>query len=245
MWVGKARWTGVAPNRTCSAVSTPNSLSVPLPDMGSELPLPFGILRGWRGDLRVDVGSVLAGSRPILQDASADFAVADNRLRIERLSAKLGTGAVSGEFAFDAAASPPFLSLQVALSGATIDGPLAGASIDLLSGRADGTLQLAASGYSLAAILATLDGRAVLTVADGALSGFDLFRTKLAVENPDAKAAEAAASDALSSGATGFDRFGSHRYPVARRSVAGWRAVGRDRRRSAVHRWHESRGAGA
>jgi hypothetical protein len=183
-----------------------DSLSVPLPDMGSELPLPFGILRGWRGDLRVDVGSVLAGSRPILQDASADFAVADNRLRIERLSAKLGTGAVSGEFAFDAAASPPFLSLQVALSGATIDGPLAGASIDLLSGRADGTLQLAASGYSLAAILATLDGRAVLTVADGALSGFDLFRTKLAVENPDAKAAEAAASDALSSGATGFDR---------------------------------------
>ena len=49
-------------------------------------------------------------------------------------------------------------------------------------------------------------GRIALTVADGALSGFDLFRTKLAVEKPDAKDAEAAASDALASGATGFDR---------------------------------------
>ena len=38
------------------------------------------------------------------------------------------------------------------------------------------------------------------------MSGFDLFRTKLAVEKPDAKAAEAAASDALASGATSFDR---------------------------------------
>jgi hypothetical protein len=51
-----------------------------------------------------------------------------------------------------------------------------------------------------------LDGRVALTVNDGALSGFDLFRAKLAVERPDAKAAEAAANDALVSGATGFDR---------------------------------------
>jgi hypothetical protein len=43
-------------------------------------------------------------------------------------------------------------------------------------------------------------------VIDGALSGFDLFRMKLAVEKPDAKTAEAAASDALDLGATGFDR---------------------------------------
>ncbi len=68
------------------------------------------------------------------------------------------------------------------------------------------TCELTASGYSPSAILATLDGRAALTVIDGALSGFDLFRMKLAVEKPDAKTAEAAASDALDSGATGFDR---------------------------------------
>ncbi len=41
---------------------------------------------------------------------------------------------------------------------------------------------------------------------DGALSGFDMFRLKLSVERPDPKSVEAAASDALRSGATGFDR---------------------------------------
>jgi AsmA-like C-terminal region/AsmA family len=181
-------------------------LSVPLPDMGSDLPLPFGILHGWRGDLRVDADGVLAGPHPMLRDASADLAVADNNLRLERFSAKLGTGMASGEFTIDAGASPPSLSLQVRLRDATIEGPLGDAPIDLLSGRADGNLRLAASGYSPAAILATLDGRAILTVVDGAVSGFDLFRAKLAVENPDVKAAEAAASEALGSGATGFDR---------------------------------------
>jgi hypothetical protein len=183
-----------------------DSLSMLLPDADSDVPLPLGILHGWRGDLRVEAGSLLAGSRPVLQDASVDLAVADNRLRFERFSAKLGSGAISGEFAFDAAASPPSLSLRAKLSDATIDGPLADAPIDLLSGRADGSLRLAATGYSPSAILATLDGQLALTVTDGALSGFDLFRTKLAVEKPDAKDAEAAASDALASGATGFDR---------------------------------------
>ena len=183
-----------------------DSLAVPLPDVDSDVPLPLGILRGWRGDLRVEVGSLLAGSRPVLRDASVDLAVADDRLRFERFSAKLGSGAVSCEFAFDAAAGPPSLSLQVRLSNAAIDGPLADAPIDLLSGRVDGSLRLAATGYSPSAIVATLDGQAGLTVADGALSGFDLFRMKLAIEKPDTKAAEAAASDALASGATGFDR---------------------------------------
>ena len=41
---------------------------------------------------------------------------------------------------------------------------------------------------------------------DGTLSGFDMFRTKLAVDKPDPKTAEVAVSDALSTGATGFDR---------------------------------------
>jgi hypothetical protein len=183
-----------------------DSLSIPVPDADSDVPLPLGVLRGWRGDLRVEAGSLLAGSRPVLRDASVDLAVADDRLRFEQFSAKLGSGAVSGEFTFDAAAGPPSLSLQVRLSDATIDGPLADGPIDLLSGRANGSLRLAATGYSPSAILATLDGQARLSVADGALSGFDLFRMKLAVEKPDAKDAEAAASDALASGATGFDR---------------------------------------
>jgi uncharacterized protein involved in outer membrane biogenesis len=130
----------------------------------------------------------------------------NDTLRLEQFSANVGSGALSGSFAIDAAAEPPALSLQASLSNAAIAGPLADASIDLLSGRADGTLQLSASGYSPSAILATLGGRGALTVTEGAVSGFDLFRAKLAVEKPDPKSAEAAASSALNSGATSFDR---------------------------------------
>jgi AsmA-like C-terminal region len=183
-----------------------DAVSVLLPDAGSDVPLPLGVLHGWRGDLQFEAARVLAGLRPVLRDASADVALNDDTLRVERISGKLGSGAVSGSFAFDGAASPPTVSLQVRLSNATITGPLDDAPIDLLSGRADASLRLTASGYSPSAILATLDGRAALTVIDGALSGFDLFRMKLAVDKPDAKTAEAAASDALGSGATGFDR---------------------------------------
>ena len=38
------------------------------------------------------------------------------------------------------------------------------------------------------------------------MSGFDLFRLKQVVEKPDPKTAQAAANDALRSGATSFDR---------------------------------------
>ena len=38
------------------------------------------------------------------------------------------------------------------------------------------------------------------------VSGFDMFRLKQAVEKPDPKSVQAAASDALRSGVTGFDR---------------------------------------
>ncbi len=183
-----------------------DSLPLPLPNGGSDVPLPLGVLHGWRGELRVEIGRLLAGFRPVLRDASGALTVADDMLRLEQFSAKLGSGTVSGTGAFDATASPPSLSVQARLSDAAIAGPLADAPIDLLSGRADANLQLTASGYSPSAILATLGGQVTLTVTDGTLSGFDLFRAKLAVEKPDPKAAEAAASDALGSGATSFDR---------------------------------------
>ena len=121
------------------------TLAIPLPDGASDVPLPLGILHGWRGDLRVEIGCMLAGLRPMLRDASADLALADDMLRVERFSAKLGSGAVSGGFTFDAAASPPSLSLQVRLNDATITDPLDDAPIDLLSGRADASLRLTAS----------------------------------------------------------------------------------------------------
>jgi uncharacterized protein involved in outer membrane biogenesis len=77
--------------------------------------------------------------------------------------------------------------------------------LDLVSGVAGGNLELSANGYSPAAILATLAGHVVLTVSDGTLSGFDLFRMKLAAQRNDLASAKSEAIDALGMGATGFD----------------------------------------
>jgi uncharacterized protein involved in outer membrane biogenesis len=132
--------------------------------------------------------------------------VANDALRLEDFTARLESGAVTGSLALDATADPPSLAVQAKVGNALVTGLLDNAPIDLLSGRADASVQVSASGYSPSAMLATLGGRGTLTVNDGTVSGFDLFRLKLSLERPDPKSAEAAASDALCSGATGFDR---------------------------------------
>jgi AsmA-like C-terminal region/AsmA family len=183
-----------------------DALPLPIVNGGSEVPLPIGLLHGWRGDVQLDIGQVLENALPILRDATCGITVADNVLRIDRFTSKLGDGTLTGGLTFDAADKPPSLAVQAQLTNATISGPLADTPLDLLSGRASGKAELSASGYSPAAILATLGGRLALTVTDGAVDGFDLSRAKLAAENPDAVAAQSAASDALALGVSAFDR---------------------------------------
>jgi len=182
-----------------------DAVTLPLPNGDSTVPLPFGVLRGWQGDVQLAIGRLAAGAGPPLRDASVTLSVADDRLRLEDFVAKLGSGTVSGSAACDATADPPSLAVQVRVSDAAITGPLDDALVDLLSGHADASVWLAASGYSTSVILATLAGRGTLAVHDGTISGFDLFRLKQAVEKPDPKLVEVAADDALRSGATGFD----------------------------------------
>ena len=142
----------------------------------------------------------------MVRDASATITVVDDKLRIDQLSGKLGGGMLTGSFAFDVASKPPSLAVHARLDGATITGSLADTPLDLLSGRASGSADLSASGYSPATILATLGGRLALTASDGTVEGFDLSRAKLAAENPDPVAAQSSASAALGVGATAFDR---------------------------------------
>ncbi|MFZ0020424.1 MAG: AsmA family protein [Acetobacteraceae bacterium] len=182
------------------------AVTLPLPNGGSNVPLPFGVLSGWRGNVELGFDQLIVGAGPALGDVAVTLSVASGALRLENFAAKLGSGTMNGSLAVDATADPPALAVDARLSNATITGPLDDAPIDLLSGRADATAQLRASGYSPSAILATLSGRGTLTVNDGALAGFDMFRLKLSVERPDLRTVEAAASDALRSGATGFDR---------------------------------------
>jgi AsmA-like C-terminal region/AsmA family len=183
-----------------------DDVTLPIPNGGSDAPLPFGVLHGWQGNVQLAVDQLAAGGGAVMRNVSAKAAVANDKLTLEDFAAQLGSGSVSGSFVVDAAARPPTLAMQGKLSDAAITGALDDVPIDLLSGRADARVRLVASGYSPAVVLATLDGRVMLKVRDGTVSGFDLFRLKQAVEKPDPKSAQSAADDALHSGATGFDR---------------------------------------
>ena len=183
-----------------------DTLTLPLPNGGSDVPLPLGLLHGWQGDVQIAAGQIRTGTGVTLTDAAARLVVADDRLHLDHFTARLGGGSVAGDAVFDASKGPPALTLDAGVSNASITGRLDDAPIRLESGRADASVRLAATGYSPSALLATLDGRATLKVQDGLVAGFDLFRLKQAVEKPDPKSAQAAVDEALRSGVTTFDR---------------------------------------
>jgi uncharacterized protein involved in outer membrane biogenesis len=168
--------------------------------------LPLGLLHGWEGDLQLSAEQIAIGDAPALHRATGRLVVSDGRLRMDGLSAQLGGGKLSGNLGFDATVAPPSLVIEAEASDATITGPLDDAPVELESGRANAGLRLAAAGYSPAALLATLNGRATLSVRDGLVSGFDLLRLKQAVEKAEPNAGQTAAEEALRSGVTPFDR---------------------------------------
>ena len=185
---------------------TADTLSLPVPSTELDVPLPRAMLLGWQADLRVLAGHLLADDRPVLRDVAAAVTLADGVLRIDGFSGTLGGGQVVGTCAYDASTSPPTLTAQAKLGDATVTGELGAMPLDLLSGRASGSLRIDASGYSPATILATLAGQVQLSVSDGVLSGFDLSRVKSAAALATQVAAQSGAIDAMESGSTEFDR---------------------------------------
>ncbi len=180
-------------------------LQVPIPNVASSVPLPIGLLHGWRGDVALTTGRLAFGDEA-LTGVSASIRVADGALRIEHLTGKVGGGTLSSTSLFTSAVSPPSLVVQADVTGATIGSPLFGTPIDLTDGDVKGSLDVTASGYSPAALVSTLAGHLELTVTDGAMTGFDLSGARRAALQSDALAAQRTASDALSGGTTRFDR---------------------------------------
>lgn len=182
-----------------------DSLVLPLPSGDSAVPLPIDVLQGWQGKLAVSVGSLTLDSSGSLQDAKTTIEVANNALRIEHFTGKLDGGALTGSAVFDAAATPPSLSIRAHLDDAAVTTPIGG-PVDLTSASVNGSAALSASGYSAATLLATLTGHVAISATEGTISGFDLSHMKAATQQTDPVAAEKAANDALGSGITGFDR---------------------------------------
>jgi len=157
------------------------------------------VLAGWQARVKLEAAQVLAGAAPVLQQAAASLELADGRLRIAVLSARLGGGALSGSASADITAERPALALDVTLSGAALTEPLFGLPVDIASGRLDASVSLTASGYSPAALLSTLSGQVRLQAADGTVAGVSLGDALGRLEDPAVRAA-------LTGGTTAFTR---------------------------------------
>jgi hypothetical protein len=184
-------------------------LPVPLPDPASEAPLPVGALRGWHGTVQVQAAQVVAGPLDLLDHAAMTVTLTGDALTVDGLTGQLVDGTLSASASLNFGATPPVLTAAATLHDATIHSPADDRPVGLLSGRLDGAADLTASGYSPAALLATLSGHLHATARDGALAGFDLFGMARAIGTADAHVPAETEQDlraALADGTTRFDR---------------------------------------
>ena len=180
------------------------TLPLPLPYLRSPDPIPLAGLRGWQATVRLDAAHMLLGQTPALEELSADLLLRDGTLTIPRATGRLEGGAISGSAALVADSEPPRLSLRAEVAGATLDGPALDTALDLTAGLVDAKLDLSTSGYSPAALLATMTGSAAITIRDGVLSGLDIPAAAAALANPNRSRLAAEESQALSGGTSPF-----------------------------------------
>jgi hypothetical protein len=181
-------------------------LPVPLPALRSTEPLGLEALAGLDAELTLEAAQVEAGG-VTAEAASASLRLADGKLRLERIRARIAGGTLDGALAIDVGgAGPPRAALEMKLAEATLAAPLFGLPFDLAAGRGEVALRLTAQGHAPAGLLGTLEGSWRATLRDGVLTGLDLGAATAATALEDLTAADAAARQALSTGATAFDR---------------------------------------
>lgn len=181
-------------------------LPLPLPGLRSAEPLGLEALAGMDAELALEAARIEAGEL-VAEGASAMLRLAEGRLRLEGLRAKLAGGTLEAALGLDlAAAGPPRLALELKLAEATLGAPLLGLPYDLTAGRGEVAASLTATGHAPAALLATLSGSWRAALRDGVLTGLDLGGAAAATGLAELTEAEAAARRALSSGATAFER---------------------------------------
>ena len=198
---------------------------LPLPGLAAKGDGPLGLrnLTELDAEVAVEAARVEAPGLPPLEAASAALALSAGTLRLDNAQARLGGGALRGALAVEGAAEPPRMALDAALSGTAVSGPLfGGLPVDLAAGKADAKAELAASGHSAAAMLATLGGTLAFGVRGGILNGYDLGAVQAASALPDLGEAEAALRRALAGGATEFERLeGTARFADGRATLEG------------------------
>lgn len=183
-------------------------LPLPVPQGAWTDPLPVAGLRGWEAAIDLTAARVLAEGGPLLRDLHARIGVAGGTLAIAGLRATLGGGALTGSATLDGAASPPALAVDASLHGAMLDPPVVIGPVALAGGAADAAIRLAARGYSLAAMRATLAGQARVSASGGVMRGLDMPAVRAAVAHDEATggdpAGDAPLRAALAGGATPY-----------------------------------------
>ena len=150
-----------------------DTLALPLPYARSPEPWLFAAGHGWNGHVDLRAGQVWFGLSPALENASATLSLDRGGFRLDGLAATVAGGRLTGMLALDDA-SPPHLTASGRVSDVGLLGPLLGSGLDVSAGRLDASVDLAASGYSPAGLLATLGFTLAASVHDGTLDGLDL-----------------------------------------------------------------------
>jgi hypothetical protein len=181
-------------------------LPLPFPGWRSGDPLGLEALAALDAELQLEAARVEIGGI-VAEQASAALRLADGRLRLEGLKARVAGGELEAGATLDLdPQAPPRMAAEGRLTGASIGAALFGVPIDLTAGRGDTSFTLSATGHAPAALLGTLEGRMAIGLRDGVLAGFDLAGAAQATALADPIAAERATRRALLEGATAFDR---------------------------------------
>ncbi|WP_040614359.1 AsmA family protein, partial [Teichococcus cervicalis] len=180
-------------------------LPLPWPDLASREPLPLAALAGWEAELALSAQRLEPAGFDPVGPVSATLRLRQRGLSLEAVQLNLLGGRATGQLRLEGGATPPGLTLQGRLEGLALPGPLTGLPVDLSGGRLEAEADLRATGFSPAALRATLGGTGRVALRDGVLSGAD-WRAALEASGRDSLAsAEAGMRAALSEGATAFE----------------------------------------
>lgn len=137
--------------------------------------IPVETLRELRLDGRIAIGK-LVFAKTHLADVSATLRADGGRLRLDPLAAQLYGGSYRGSVAIDASGPKAQVTLDQQISALQLGTILRDRyQTDKLAGALSGRISASGSGNRSDDILATLDGKVALSLADGVYLGTDLW----------------------------------------------------------------------
>lgn len=146
------------------------------PEVAAEpIELPVDLLRPMRAKGTFNVGEIKVGGAQLTQ-LSAAIAIADAVARFGPMQAQLYGGRYSGNIGLDMRPEVPRLTMDEHMSGIDIAKLMKEyADSELLSGKGNLDVKLAATGSSGDALVKTLTGTIGINLKDGAVEGIDVW----------------------------------------------------------------------